>query len=63
MAYETQRSSIRNTTTQHSYQRSQHWTIRHRTQLLAPVVLGIAILLWAGLVEWQQYPAFFVEPA
>lgn len=28
--------------------------------LLAPVVLGIAILLWDALVRWQNYPAFIL---
>ncbi len=28
--------------------------------LLAPLVLALAILLWDGLVRWQQYPAFIL---
>ncbi|MBK8046840.1 MAG: ABC transporter permease [Anaerolineales bacterium] len=48
--------------TSFSQDRHHHdsWVVRHRAQLLAPVVLGVAVLLWAGLVEWQQYPAFIL---
>jgi NitT/TauT family transport system permease protein len=35
---------------------------RHRDLLLAPFVIGATILLWEGLVRWQEYPAF-VLPA
>jgi NitT/TauT family transport system permease protein len=33
---------------------------RHRNLMLAPVVLVTGILLWAGLVAWQQLPAFIL---
>jgi NitT/TauT family transport system permease protein len=33
---------------------------RHRDALLAPVVLGTAVLLWALLVRWRDYPAFIL---
>ena len=35
---------------------------RHRALLLAPLIIGGAILLWDGLVRWQDYPPF-VLPA
>jgi len=35
---------------------------RNRHLLLVPVVIAFTILLWDGLVRWQQYPAF-VLPA
>ena len=36
------------------------WMKRHSSSLLAPVVLGIGILLWAALVRWQDYPSFIL---
>jgi NitT/TauT family transport system permease protein len=37
------------------------WLRKHRTELLlAPVLLGTMLLLWEGLVRWQQYPAFIL---
>ena len=37
------------------------WLRKHRTELLlAPILLGAALLLWEGLVRWQQYPAFIL---
>lgn len=33
---------------------------RHRDALLAPVVLGAALLLWALLVRWRDYPVFIL---
>ena len=33
---------------------------RHRDALLAPVVLGIGVVLWALLVRWRDYPAFIL---
>ncbi len=35
---------------------------RHRHLLLAPVFIGLSLMLWEGLVRWQQYPTF-VLPA
>lgn len=35
---------------------------RHRDLLLLPAVIGVGILLWSLLVQWQQYPTF-VLPA
>lgn len=35
---------------------------RHGDLMLAPVVIGVGILLWDALVRWQDYPAF-VLPA
>jgi NitT/TauT family transport system permease protein len=37
------------------------WYRRLRLELLlAPVVLAVMVLLWDGLVRWQQYPAFIL---
>jgi NitT/TauT family transport system permease protein len=38
----------------------RRWLHRHRTHLVAPVVLVIVVLLWAGLVEWMDYPPFIL---
>jgi NitT/TauT family transport system permease protein len=35
--------------------------VRLRSEVwLAPLVLGAAILLWEGLVQWRDYPAFIL---
>ena len=37
------------------------WFRNHRAEIfLAPVIFGGALLLWEGLVRWQQYPAFIL---
>lgn len=33
---------------------------RHRDALLAPVVLGAGVVLWALLVRWRDYPQFIL---
>jgi NitT/TauT family transport system permease protein len=33
---------------------------RHRDALLAPLVLGAGVLLWALLVRWRDYPTFIL---
>lgn len=33
---------------------------RHRNLLLAPFVIGVSVALWAGMVRWQNYPAFIL---
>lgn len=38
----------------------KEWLHRHKSHLLAPVMLALVIALWAALVEWQQYPAFIL---
>lgn len=38
--------------------RRRSFVQRHRNLLLMPVVAGVGILLWAGLVQWQEYPPF-----
>lgn len=36
------------------------WFSQYGDKLLIPVVLGVGILLWAGLVAWQEYPVFIL---
>lgn len=43
--------------TQPAWRRRLH---RHRTQLATPVVLLVFVLLWAGLVDWMDYPPFIL---
>jgi NitT/TauT family transport system permease protein len=38
----------------------RRWIRRHRTHLVAPVVLLVFVLFWAGLVEWMDYPPFIL---
>ena len=38
----------------------RRWLHRHRAQLAAPVALLVFVLLWAGLVEWMDYPPFIL---
>jgi len=40
-----------------------HWRsrlVRHRNRLLAPLVLALAIMLWAAIVQWQDLPPFIL---
>lgn len=42
-------------------QKPPSWFRNHRAEIfLAPIILGGALLLWEGLVRWQQYPAFIL---
>jgi NitT/TauT family transport system permease protein len=36
------------------------WVRRHYDRLLIPVVFVLGLLLWEGLVHWQQYPSFIL---
>ena len=36
------------------------WVRQHGAQLLIPVVLALGLLLWEGLVRWQDYPPFIL---
>lgn len=41
--------------------RQAGWLRRHRSELLlAPIVLTAILLVWEGLVRWQNYPAFIL---
>ena len=37
-----------------------HWLRAYGALLLAPVVIGLGLLAWEGLVRWQEYPAFIL---
>lgn len=36
------------------------WLHRHADKLLIPVVVGVGLAAWSGLVAWRQYPAFIL---
>lgn len=41
--------------------RRRRWMRSHRAELLlAPIILGVSLLLWDGLVRWQEYPPFIL---
>ena len=37
-----------------------NWLRQQRERLLIPLVFGLTVLLWDGLVRWQEYPAFLL---
>jgi NitT/TauT family transport system permease protein len=40
--------------------RRDGWLYQQRDKLLIPVVVAVGIVLWAGLVQWQEYPPFIL---
>ncbi len=47
-------------TPEKSQRQVYQWLARHQQWWIAPLVLTMAILLWDGLVRWQQYPAYIL---
>jgi NitT/TauT family transport system permease protein len=36
------------------------WLVEHKTEAAVPFVLALGIVLWEGLVRWQNYPPFIL---